>query len=82
MKKWLIKYREKRKLSQSDLASMVGVSREYISMIETGNRNPSVAVAKKIGEALEFKWEIFFKENSNETLRKENLSKTQNQFRS
>lgn len=68
MKKWLIQYREKKKLSQSDLASMVGVSREYISMIETGNRNPSVAVAKKIGKALGFRWELFFKDNSNETL--------------
>lgn len=71
MKKWLIEYREKKKFSQSDLASMVDVSREYISMIETGNRNPSVAVAKKIGKALGFKWELFFKENSNETLRDE-----------
>lgn len=71
MKKWLIEYREKNKLSQSDLASIVDVSREYISMIETGNRNPSVAVAKKIGKALGFKWELFFKENSNETLRDE-----------
>lgn len=68
MKKWLIEYREKKKFSQSDLASMVDVSREYISMIETGNRNPSVAVAKKIGKALGFKWELFFKENSNEVL--------------
>ncbi|WP_414733400.1 helix-turn-helix transcriptional regulator [Acetobacterium carbinolicum] len=68
MKKWLIEYREKMKLSQSDLAGKVNVTREYISMIETGNRNPSVAVAKKIGKALGFKWEIFFKDLSNETL--------------
>lgn len=72
MKAWLIDYREKKKLSQSDLAALADVSREYISMIENGNRSPSVTVAKKIGKALGFKWELFFKEDSNETLHNEN----------
>lgn len=70
MKKWLIDYRDKNGLSQSELAVKVRVSREYISMIENGNRNPSVEVAKRIANALGFKWEYFFNEKSNETLLK------------
>ncbi|MBI4855820.1 MAG: helix-turn-helix transcriptional regulator [Acetobacterium woodii] len=70
MKKWLIDYRDKNGLSQSELAVKVRVSREYISMIENGNRNPSVEVAKRIANALGFEWEYFFNENSNETLLK------------
>lgn len=68
MKKWLIDYRDKNGLSQNELAGKVRVSREYISMIENGNRNPSVEVAKRIANALGFEWEKFFNDKSNETL--------------
>ncbi|KCZ71297.1 putative transcriptional regulator [Candidatus Methanoperedens nitroreducens] len=40
-------------IKQSDLASMVGIFQSEISMIETGERMPSIYLAKKIAKALE-----------------------------
>ncbi|MNC80711.1 hypothetical protein D3C75_1336100 [compost metagenome] len=37
-------------------------------MIENGTRRPSVDVAMKIGNVLEFDWTIFFGNKGNETL--------------
>lgn len=54
-------------LSQQELADKVGISREYISMIENGERNPSVNIAKKIGDLLNINWTYFFENKSNET---------------
>ena len=54
-------------LSQQELADKVGISREYISMIENGERNPSVNIAKKIGDLLNINWTYFFVYISNET---------------
>lgn len=52
--------RIKKNLSQQALSEKVGVSREYISMIENGERTPSVDVAKKIAQELGVSWVIFF----------------------
>lgn len=38
--------------TQKDLADKVGVSVPAISMIESGDRNPSLELAVKIGQAL------------------------------
>lgn len=40
-------------LSQTDLASLVGVSRQAISAYEAGSMQPSVQVARRIADALE-----------------------------
>ena len=51
------------------LAKIVGVSHAIIYMIENGDRNPSMKLAKKIadvlGKSIE---EIFFDEKCNKTL--------------
>ena len=60
MREWLINIRKNKKMSQEKLADNVNISREYISMIESGDRNPSVTVAKLIGESLGFDWKKFF----------------------
>lgn len=39
-------------LSQADLASLVGVSRQAISAYEAGSMQPSVQVARRIADAL------------------------------
>lgn len=44
--------RKKRGLSQSELASLVGCTQTHISSIEKGKKQVSVALAKKISEAL------------------------------
>jgi len=60
MRDWLINIRKSKKLSQEKLADDINISREYISMLESGDRNPSVSVAKLIGESLDFDWQKFF----------------------
>ena len=45
--------REKKGLSQSALARLVGVSQSAINQIESGVRTPSLALLMKICDALE-----------------------------
>lgn len=49
-----IKYwRKKRGISQKDLAEIIGISKSYISDIESHKKLPSFNVLYKIAEALE-----------------------------
>lgn len=66
-REWLVKARGN--LTHEEVAERVGIKRQYYSMIENGSRNPSVAVAKKIGAVLGFDWTLFFEEQSNEMFR-------------
>ena len=52
--------RAEQKLSQADLAKMVGVSRNTISSIETGQLNPTAKLALVLCIALEKKFEEIF----------------------
>lgn len=53
--------RKAKGLRQTDLALAAGVSHSLIVKIELGERKPSVKVAKRIAEALDFDWTEFFK---------------------
>ena len=44
--------RRKKKLSQGDIAMILGVHRSYISGLERGVRNPSLATVQKVAKAL------------------------------
>lgn len=52
--------RTERKLSQSQLAELVGVSRNTISSIETGQFNPTAKLALVLCIALDKKFEELF----------------------
>ena len=52
--------REKAGLTQEELASMVGVQRTQITMIENGKSSPSIKTAKKLAEVLKVDWTKFF----------------------
>lgn len=52
--------REELKLSQAELAEMVGVSRNTISSIETGQFSPTAKLALVICIALDKKFEELF----------------------
>jgi putative transcriptional regulator len=52
--------RGEKKLSQQQLAEMVGVSRNTISSIETGQFNPTAKLALVLCIALECKFEDLF----------------------
>ena len=44
--------RLKKKMSQGDMAKILGVHRSYISGLERGVRNPSLLTVQKVAEAL------------------------------
>ena len=54
------KYRQEKNLSQSELATMIGVSRNTISSIETGQFNPTAKLALVLCVALDKKFEELF----------------------
>ena len=60
LKNRLKETRAERKLSQSQLADMVGVSRNTISSIETGQFNPTAKLALVLCIALDKKFEDLF----------------------
>ncbi|HAZ06205.1 MULTISPECIES: helix-turn-helix transcriptional regulator [Acetobacterium] len=59
--------RVEKDISQAELATRVGVTRQTIGMIETGKFNPSlqlcIAICKALGKTLN---DLFWEENDNE----------------
>lgn len=54
-------YRKKNNFTQLELARKVGVTKDYISMIERGKKNPGIFLAKRISMILNSTIdEIFF----------------------
>ena len=60
LKNHLKEVRAKQKLSQNQLADMVGVSRNTISSIETGQFNPTAKLELVLCIALDKKFEELF----------------------
>lgn len=71
MRVWLKKYREDAGMKQEEVATKAGISRTMYAHIETGFRDASVQNAKRIGEALNFDWIIFFDDTFHESKNKE-----------
>ena len=44
--------RQKKNLSQAELAKIIGVSRQTINMIEKGDYNPTIGLCRKICKVL------------------------------
>ena len=60
LKNRLKEIRKEQKMSQDELAKMVGVSRNTISSIETGQFNPTAKLALILCIALDKKFEDIF----------------------
>ncbi|WP_028562634.1 helix-turn-helix transcriptional regulator [Paenibacillus pinihumi] len=60
LKNYLKEARTEKKLSQAQLAKLVGVSRNTISSIETGQFNPTAKLALILCIALDKKFEELF----------------------
>lgn len=60
LKNHLRQVRDEKKLSQAQLAALVGVSRNTISSIETGQFNPTAKLALILCIALDKKFEELF----------------------
>ena len=57
---WLAAVREKKGLSQKDVAEAAGISTPTYCNIENERRGVSVPVAKKIAAFLGFDWTVFY----------------------
>jgi len=57
---WLIRVRGGK--SQQVIAQQCGISQNFYSWLERGERNPSVEVAKKIATVLGFDWTLFYED--------------------
>lgn len=51
----LKKFRSKAKLTQEELAEKIGLSRDFIALLETGRRRPSVKTIQKLARVLRVK---------------------------
>ncbi|MFE6167045.1 helix-turn-helix transcriptional regulator [Viridibacillus arvi] len=60
MRKWLKQKRIENRLTQEEVASSVDIARTTYASYEQGERNPSVNIAKKLAQLLEFDWTLFF----------------------
>lgn len=58
MRTWLIEARGKE--TQKNVAEKAGISQNFYSCIENGQRCPSPKVAQRIGEVLGIDWTMFF----------------------
>ena len=56
----LKEYRAKINVNQTEMGSLVGVSRQTISQIERGDYSPSVTLALKIAKVLKVRVEDIF----------------------
>lgn len=60
----IVYYRKRINLSQQGLAKAVGISRQYLSMIEKNKANPSYNIVSKISKVLKQDVnEIFFEDD-------------------
>ena len=57
-------YRKEKKLSQEDLANLMGIKRPGISRFETGKYNPSLDLLVKMAECLDLEIEISLRNNT------------------
>ena len=62
MRLWLLKKRKHKEKTQDYIACKARISRSMYAMIESGERNPSVPVAKNIAKVLNFDWTLFFED--------------------
>ena len=61
----MIQKRKERKLTQAELAQMVGCSQRAIAGYELEERKPSVPMAQRIAAVLGFEWTRFYEEEEN-----------------
>ena len=59
----MARLRKEKKLTQAELAQVLGVSQRMVAACEAGERRPSPDLAQRIGAELGFPWTDFFKEN-------------------
>lgn len=64
---WLKEIRANDGRTQEQVADEAGITRGAYCNIETGDRRPSVEVAKRIAGVLGFEWTRFYEESKSES---------------
>ncbi|BBI32009.1 helix-turn-helix transcriptional regulator [Cohnella abietis] len=67
-REWLERLRKEKKMTHEQVANRAKITRQYYGMIASGERDPRVEVAKKIGNTLDFNWTLFFDKEGNKTI--------------
>lgn len=52
--------REAKGLTRTDIIKKIGITQQAYNYIENNNRNPSVELAQKIADVLDFDWTMFY----------------------
>lgn len=60
----MIDARKERQLTQKELSRLSGITQSDISKIENGTRNPSLALLKRLANAMDCKLKIYFEPNT------------------
>lgn len=60
MRIWLKERRAELNLTQDEISKQSKISRSTYAMIERGERQPSVQVAKEISRVIDRNWTLFF----------------------
>ena len=57
---WLIQIRNIKEVSIADMVEKLGITQQMYNYIENNKRNPSVKLAQKIANVLDFDWTLFY----------------------
>lgn len=66
-RRWMVELREEKFGTQEELAKSVGISRNYVSELESGTKDPSVPMAKKLASVLGCDWTLFYADEVRES---------------
>ena len=58
--------RKEKGLTQAELGAEIGIAQRTVAAYESGERRPSVDVAKRLAEALDFSWAELFEGDEEE----------------
>lgn len=58
----MARLRREKKLTQAELALILGVSQRMVAACELGERRPSARLAQRIGQELGMPWTFFFED--------------------
>lgn len=60
MREWLRQIRSIKGKTEAQIATEAGISQPFYHYVETGQKDPSPAVAQAIADVLGFDWTLFF----------------------
>lgn len=58
--------RKERKMTQAELGDRIGIAQRTVAAYESGERRPSIEVAMKLGEVLEFPWAELYEDRESD----------------